>query len=86
MPYGMCHNVGNMKKTDAINHFGTQVALAAALGVDQSTISKSWGEFPPPLRQLQIEALTGGALKADSSILPSQSKKKKYRHKPVAFN
>ena len=64
-----------MKKTDAIQHFGTQVALAAALGVDQSTISKSWGDFPPPLRQLQIEALTGGALKAEPTILPKREKK-----------
>lgn len=73
-----------MKKTDAIQHFGTQVALAAAIGVDQSTISKSWGEYPPPLRQLQLEALTGGLLKAEASILPK--KKKKYGRNPVNCN
>lgn len=73
-----------MKKTDAIQHFGTQVALAAAIGVDQSTISKSWGEYPPPLRQLQLEALTGGALKAEPTILPKREKK--YRNRSANFN
>lgn len=55
-----------MKTDQAISHFGTQVKLAAALGIDQSTISGSWREYPPPWRQLQIEALTGGALKAEA--------------------
>lgn len=53
-----------MNTEAAIKHFGTQVKLAAALGIDQSTISKSWGDSPPPLRQLQIEAITSGALRA----------------------
>lgn len=58
-----------MTKTDAIKHFGTQVLLAKALNTSQSTVA-SWGISPPDLRQLQIEALTGGALKADANILP----------------
>jgi DNA-binding transcriptional regulator YdaS (Cro superfamily) len=52
-----------MDKDSAIRHFGTQTAMAAALGCDQSTVS-GWGRFPPPLRQLQIEALTNGELRA----------------------
>ncbi len=83
MPYGMCHNRRTMKKTDAINHFGTQTALAAVLGVDQSTISKSWGDYPPPLRQLQLEHITGGALKAEPTILPRRGKK--YRNESASF-
>jgi hypothetical protein len=46
---------------------GTQVLLAQALGCAQPTISH-WGEFPPPLRQLQIERLSGGKLKADPDV------------------
>ena len=52
-----------MKKQDAISHFGTQAALSAALGVSESAISQ-WDEIPP-IRQLQLEAATGGVLAAD---------------------
>lgn len=57
-----------MNKTDAIKFFGTQVKLAAALGMTQHAVS-GWGEYPPPLRQLQIEKVTNKALKAEQSIL-----------------
>ena len=64
-----------MKTHDAIKYFRTQTGLAQALSTGQSTVA-SWGEFPPALRQLQLEALTGGALKAEKNILP---RKKSYR-------
>jgi len=54
-----------MTKDDAIKHFGTQVELAKALAMSQGSVSL-WGDFPPLLRQLQIEAVTGGALKAEA--------------------
>lgn len=57
--------MATMKTENAVEHFGSQLQLAQALGMHQSTISKSWGDFPPPLRQLQIEALTGGKLRAE---------------------
>lgn len=53
-----------MTKEDAIKRWGTQTALGIALKVDQSTIS-GWGTHPPAWRQLQIEALTAGELKAE---------------------
>ena len=53
-----------MTKTQAVEHFRTQVLLAQALGLSQGSISL-WGDSPPLLRQLQLEALTDGALKAD---------------------
>jgi transcriptional repressor of cell division inhibition gene dicB len=53
-----------MKTADVVRHYGTQTAAAAALGIDQSSVS-GWGEFPPDKRQLQIERLTDGALKAE---------------------
>ncbi len=42
----------------------TQAELAEMLNVTQGSISL-WGEFPPALRQLQIERLTFGALRAE---------------------
>lgn len=43
---------------------GTQKALADRLGIAQPSVA-GWGERPPALRQLQIELLSEGALKAD---------------------
>ena len=53
-----------MKTTDVIAHYGSQTATAAALGINQASVSQ-WGEHPPALRQLQIEQLTRGVLKAE---------------------
>lgn len=58
-------NMASMTKQEAIAALGgTQAALAEALGVTQGSISL-WDVYPPPLRQLQIEALTRGALRAE---------------------
>lgn len=53
-----------MKTSDVVRYYGTQTAVAAALGMDQSSVS-GWGEYPPDKRQLQIERLTSQALKAE---------------------
>lgn len=53
-----------MKTTEATGHFGSQSATARALDIDPSTVC-GWGEYPPPLRQLQLEALTDGSIKAE---------------------
>lgn len=60
-----------MNTLDVLNHYGTQAAVADALGIAQASISK-WAkrDSVPQLRQLQLEALTGGALKAEKNILP----------------
>lgn len=61
-----CANNGRMTKDQAIKALGgTQAALATALGMTQGSVSL-WGEFPPPMRQLQIEAMTRGELRAES--------------------
>lgn len=53
-----------MNKADAIAWAGgTQAQLAEKLGMTQGSVSL-WGESPPPLRQLQIERLSDGALRA----------------------
>lgn len=53
-----------VKTSDAINFYGTQAALADALDMAQPTIS-GWGEEPPDLRQIQLERITKGKLKAN---------------------
>lgn len=51
-----------MTTKDAIDYFDGDVRnLADALGIWYSAVYQ-WGEHPPALRQLQLEALTGGAL------------------------
>ena len=57
-----------MKKTEAIKHFGSQVKLGEAIGINQGSIS-AWPEFPPDHRQLQIERITLGALKAEPGCM-----------------
>jgi len=55
-----------MTKGQALKYFRTQAALGAALGIGQTTVSM-WGQYPPALRQIQIERLTKGKLKAEPS-------------------
>ena len=57
-----------MKTNEAIKHFGSQVRLGEVLEISQASVSK-WGEFPPDSRQLQIERITVGALKAEPGCL-----------------
>ena len=57
-----------MSPQEAIQHFGSQSALAGALGLTQPTVSgwKNEGRIPYT-RQFQLQVLTGGKLKADES-------------------
>ena len=52
-----------MTKTEVLAHFGGQTAVAKALGMSQPSVS-AWPEQLPVLRQLEIERLTLGVLKA----------------------
>lgn len=52
-----------MTKDQVIEHFGSQAAVAVALGIRQPSVWE-WGDPLPPLRQLEIERLTAGALRA----------------------
>ena len=64
-----------MKIDDVIAHFGSQVAAADALGMQQPTISnwKTRGRIPH-IQQLKIELLTKGKLKA-KPLLPPKAKR-----------
>lgn len=48
---------------------GTQVKLAERLGIKQPSVG-GWGKFPPAIRQLQIERLSRGKLKAEPGVIP----------------
>ena len=67
-----------MTPQQVIDHFDSQVAAAAALGTGQPTIS-NWVKrgTVPALQQLRLEALTGGALKADKKILSARRASRK---------
>lgn len=60
-----------MRTTEVVKHYGTQLAVAEALGIRQSSVAE-WSDFPPPLRQLQIEHLTRGKLKAEPECKPER--------------
>ncbi len=55
-----------MTPNDVVQHFGTQVKAAQALGIKQSSIA-GWikNGAVPEGRQYQIQLLTGGKLQAD---------------------
>jgi len=64
--------IGPMTKTEALAFYdGNVSALARALDMDQSTFY-SWGTFPPGGRQLQLERITGGKLKAEPGCMSSR--------------
>lgn len=54
-----------MLTTDAVAHFGSRYAIAKLLKIEPPSVYR-WGDRPPPLRQLQLEMLSGGALLAES--------------------
>jgi DNA-binding transcriptional regulator YdaS (Cro superfamily) len=58
----------HMTTYQAIKHYGTQVKLAAALGISQASVSE-WGDYPPKLRQLQLQQITRSRLKAEPGLL-----------------
>ena len=57
-----------MQTQAAISYAKNAAGLAELLGVTASAISQ-WGNFPPDARQLQLERVTKGALKAEPGCL-----------------
>lgn len=55
--------LASMTKDQVLAHFGGQTATAKALGVSQPSVS-AWRDPLPELRQLEVERLTGGKLRA----------------------
>ena len=57
-----------MTTDEAIKHYGTQQKLADALGIKQGSVA-GWSEYPPAIRQLQLQQVTKGKLKAEPGLL-----------------
>ena len=53
-----------MTTEEAVKHYGSPPRLAEALGLTPEAIYQ-WGEYPPILRQFQLEVLTKRKLKAE---------------------
>lgn len=53
-----------MRTEDVIKYFGSQSETARRLGIKQPSVA-AWEEFPPSDRQLQIQIITGGQLRAE---------------------
>jgi DNA-binding transcriptional regulator YdaS (Cro superfamily) len=63
-----------MRTEEAISWAGgTQQKLADKLGCSQSSVSE-WGDFPPDGRQLQIELLSRGRLRAEPNVFKRRKK------------
>lgn len=56
-----------MKTQDAILHFGSREALAAALSIDRSA-TYHWGDTVPLPRQYQLQVITDGKLVAVPAV------------------
>lgn len=61
-----------MKKSDVLDHFHTQAAVAEALTtagyrISQPAVSK-WGELVPEIQARRLSKITGGALVFDESV------------------
>ena len=57
-----------MKTAKALKFFGSHKRLADALGIKAPSVHE-WGEYPPDGKQLLIERLTAGKLKAEPGTL-----------------
>ena len=51
-----------MLTADAVKFYGSKIAVARALGVCKTAISK-WGKYVPPLSAARLHEKTGGKLK-----------------------
>lgn len=62
-----------MLKSTAVSHFGTDAAVARALGLSRQAVSK-WGPVVPKGCAAQLQIITGGLLQVDRSLYPPPNK------------
>ncbi|WP_420241376.1 Cro/CI family transcriptional regulator [Atlantibacter hermannii] len=56
-----------MYKKDVVQHFGSQRAVARALGLSESAVSQ-WKSVIPENDAFKLEAITSGALKRNPDL------------------
>ena len=64
-----------MTTQEAIEHYRTQERLADALGITQAAVAM-WGLYPPDKRQMQLERITRGRLRAEPEAFNPAKKKR----------
>lgn len=70
-----------MNKSIVVDFYGTQRAVALALGVSFQAVS-NWSDLIPKGAALELEKLTNGALKCDLSLY--KGRKRKNKHVPAS--
>ncbi|HAU4401940.1 TPA: Cro/CI family transcriptional regulator [Serratia marcescens] len=60
-----------MRKSDAVEYFGSPTKLAKAAGVSLPAVSR-WGEVIPERRAARLARLTGDELKYDPAMYQDQ--------------
>lgn len=56
-----------MKKSDVLNHFGTEPAVGAALNISKQAVH-GWGDIIPEGMAYKLQVITGGKLVVDPSV------------------
>ncbi|MFK3840949.1 Cro/CI family transcriptional regulator [Serratia sp. NPDC087055] len=56
-----------MRKTEAVEYFGSPTKLAKAAGVSLPAVSR-WGDIIPERRAARLSEITNGALKYDMTL------------------
>jgi DNA-binding transcriptional regulator YdaS (Cro superfamily) len=56
-----------MRTEQAVEYFGSQAAIAAALEISRAAVSK-WGDVVPEGSAYKLESLTDGELKVDRDL------------------
>lgn len=59
-----------MTYDDILKHFGSQAAIARAIAIKQPSVCEWQNSGVPALRQIQLERITLGALRADPECWP----------------
>lgn len=65
-----------MNKSSAVDFYGTQKAVAFALGISFQAVS-NWPDLIPKGAALELEKITNGALKCDLSLYKGRRRKNK---------
>lgn len=53
-----------MTTSEASQHFGSVIKMAKVLNISRAAVYQ-WGEYPPKLRQFELERITNGELKME---------------------
>ncbi|EDR7342194.1 transcriptional regulator Cro [Salmonella enterica subsp. salamae] len=65
-----------MNKSTAVDFFGSQRAIAAALDISEQAVSR-WGNLIPKGSALELEKLTNGALRCELEVYRLHPRKNK---------